>query len=106
MSSTFDHGVLNVPLSRRGDIDAQLDRYKAAQAQAAARQDKAAHALRREQGAQAKALVTSWSDERCMRICLRAGFKLTATQARKKLLGQAHWSPAAVLAVGPEGGAA
>lgn len=106
MSSTFDHGVLNVSLSRRGDIDAQLDRYKAAQAQAAARQDKAAHALRREQGAQAKALVASWSDERCMRICLRAGFKLTATQARKKLLSQAHWSPAAVLAVGPEGGAA
>lgn len=106
MSSNFDHGVLNAPLRQRGDINAQLDRYKAEQLQAAARNDKAAHALRREQGAQAKALVTSWSDERCMRICMRAGFKLTATQARKKLLSQAHWSPAAVLAVGPEGGAA
>lgn len=102
----FDHGVLNVPLSKRGDINAQLDRYKAEQLQAAARKAKAASALHREQGEQAKALVASWSDERCARICLRAGFKLTAKQARKKLLSQAHWSPAAVLAVGAEGGAA
>lgn len=102
--TTFDHGVLNVALSKRGDINAQLDRYKADQAQAAARQSKAAAALHREQSAQAKALVCGWSDERCTRICLRAGFKLTAKQARKKLLSQAHWAPAAVLAVGPEVG--
>ncbi len=28
----LDHGVLNVPLSKRGNIDAQLDKYKAKQA--------------------------------------------------------------------------
>lgn len=106
MSSNFDHGVLNVPLSARGDINAQLDRYKAEQAQAAARKAKTANALHREQAEQAKALVASWSDARCVRILLRAGLKLTAKQARKKLLSQAHWAPAAVLAVGPEGGAA
>jgi len=28
----FDHGILNVPLAKRGNIDAQLDAYKAQQA--------------------------------------------------------------------------
>ncbi|QUT02804.1 hypothetical protein [Proteus terrae] len=28
----LDHGVLNVPLSKRGNIDAQIDKYKAEQA--------------------------------------------------------------------------
>lgn len=28
----MDHGILNVPLSKRGDIDAQLDKHKATQA--------------------------------------------------------------------------
>lgn len=28
----LDHGILNVPLSKRGNIDAQLDKYKAEQA--------------------------------------------------------------------------
>lgn len=29
---SLDHGTLNIPLSRRGDIDAQIDAYKAQQA--------------------------------------------------------------------------
>lgn len=28
----LDHGILNVPLSKRGNIDAQIDKYKAEQA--------------------------------------------------------------------------
>lgn len=28
----LDHGILNVPLSKRGNIDTQLDKYKAEQA--------------------------------------------------------------------------
>ncbi|MBG5972350.1 hypothetical protein I5F07_03095 [Proteus vulgaris] len=30
--SMLDHGILNVPLSKRGNIDTQLDKYKAEQA--------------------------------------------------------------------------
>lgn len=29
MNSTLDHGILNLPLAKRGDIDAQIDAYKA-----------------------------------------------------------------------------
>ncbi len=31
----IDHSVLNIPLAKRGDIDAELDAYKAQQARAA-----------------------------------------------------------------------
>lgn len=30
--SGLDHGILNVPLAKRGNIDAQIDRYKAEEA--------------------------------------------------------------------------
>lgn len=33
---SFDHGVLNVPLHKRGNIDRQIDDYKAQQAKLAA----------------------------------------------------------------------
>jgi hypothetical protein len=28
MSQALDHGILNLPLAKRGDIDAQIDAYK------------------------------------------------------------------------------
>jgi hypothetical protein len=57
--SGFDHGILNVPLSKRGggSIDAQIDRYLAAerrearkQARAAAQERKAAKVAREAAG--------------------------------------------------------
>jgi len=41
--SGFDHGILNVPLSKRGggDLDAQIDRYLAAERREARRQRRA-----------------------------------------------------------------
>ena len=35
MSLALDHGVLNVPLAKRGNIDAQIDAYKLEQAKLA-----------------------------------------------------------------------
>lgn len=40
----LDHGILNIPLSKRGNIDAQLDRYKAEQR----KQERAEHRDRME----------------------------------------------------------
>lgn len=37
LQKPMDHGVLNLPLSRRGNIDAQIDAYKAQQAAEARR---------------------------------------------------------------------
>lgn len=35
MSQALDHGILNLPLAKRGDIDAQIDAYKREQAKLA-----------------------------------------------------------------------
>lgn len=43
----MDHGVLNVPLAKRGNIDKQVDAYKAEQAAAARASEKAARKAHR-----------------------------------------------------------
>jgi len=53
---SLDHGILNVPFAKRGNIDAQIDRYKAGQAIAAKALARAAAQVRREEKARAKAL--------------------------------------------------
>ena len=35
MTAALDHGILNVPLAKRGNINAQIDKYKAEQLAAA-----------------------------------------------------------------------
>ncbi|MDF2434751.1 MAG: hypothetical protein JWP44_4382, partial [Mucilaginibacter sp.] len=44
MSNTLDHGVLNVPLAKRGNIDRQIDAYKREQALMVKEERKAAAA--------------------------------------------------------------
>jgi hypothetical protein len=95
--SALDHGVLNLPLSQRGDIDAQLDRYK----RAAAAEGRARSRVRAQQTeverAQAKAIVAGLSPDRIADMGLRAG--MTATQAHRKLLSMAHWEPKKIIAM-------
>ena len=91
----LDHGALNVPLAKRGNIDAQIDRYKADQARAAkaARKAQAAHtsAARIE----AKALLASVTPERLSHLSARTG--QTAAAVRKHLKSEAHWNPEFVI---------
>lgn len=93
---SLDHGTLNIPLSKRGDIDAQIDRYKAQQAaeKAAARKTQAQQTA--EQREQAKALVASVSAEKLAALATKSGLTLAA--ARKKLTSMAHWEPKVVIA--------
>lgn len=93
----IDHGMLNVPLAKRGCIDAQIDAYKAQKARNAKAEAKALHEARQ----QARAAVVAMSDERCVELSKGT---LTAKQARKKLLSMARFTPAVVLRV--VGGAA
>lgn len=51
---SMDHGILNTPLSKRGDIDAQLDRRKRDQAAVATAARKAKAAETRDLKARAK----------------------------------------------------
>ena len=88
----IDHGMLNVPLAKRGCIDAQIDAYKAQKARNAKAEAKALHEARQ----QARAAVVAMSDERCVELGKGA---LTAKQARKKLLSMARFTPAVVMRV-------
>lgn len=88
---SLDHGCLNVPLAKRGNIDAQIDRFKADQA-AQQRARKAAHDVK---VPQAKAMVQALSDERAAELMKRFG--MTRKQLTTKLNSIAHWTPDVIL---------
>lgn len=91
----LDHGVLNTPLHKRGDIDAQIDRYKAEKRRAEAAAHKAHMAAKREKTAQAQAMVASLADQRAAE--LMAKFQLTRKQFEKKLRSIAYYTPDVIL---------
>ena len=88
----IDHGMLNVPLAKRGCIDAQIDAHKAAIQRELRQRAAQDHADRKT----ARAAVVAMSDERCVELGKGA---LTAKQARKKLFSMARFTPAVVLRV-------
>lgn len=94
----LDHGVLNVPLAKRGNIDAQIDKWKADQAKAAKAKAKDAAIHKAALRVQADAVLASMSQEQLARIAAKS--KLTVAQARKKLQSIAYWTPAQVIALG------
>ncbi len=83
----LDHGVLNVPLIKRGDIDAAIDRYKAEQ-RAAERQRAAAHRVAR---ADAKKAVAAIPAARIAEIAASTGS--TPKKVSTWLNSMAHWQP-------------
>ncbi len=88
----IDHGMLNLPLAKRGCIDAQIDAHKAAIQRELRQRAAQDHADRKT----ARAAVVAMSDERCVELSKGT---LTAKQARKKLLSMARFTPAVVLRV-------
>lgn len=92
----MDHGVLNIPLVTRGDIDRQLDAYKAQQAQAAKAKRKADAARTAELRVQAKAMVAAAPAELWERIGTKLGMPPGAVQ--RMYFSEAHWTPDAVIA--------
>lgn len=93
---SLDHGLLNVPLHKRGNIDAELDRYAAERAMERGAEAKAAHVVRQAERKQAKAMVRALSDERLAE--LGAPHLLSVRQTRLRLNSDAHWQPARVIA--------
>lgn len=93
----LDHGILNIPLARRGNIDAQIDADKAQMARDAKASARALHADRQA----ARAAVLAMSDARCVEL---SRGQMTAKQARKKLFSIARFTPQNILRV--VGGAA
>lgn len=94
MTST-DNAVVNVPLAKRGNIDAQIAKYlKAARAKAEA-DGKRLRAEKREQMALVKELVAAVSDERMAALGKPHG--LTAKQTRRKFIEAAFINPQRVI---------
>lgn len=93
----FDHGILNIPLDKRGNIDAQLDAYKAQQSRCARAKAKADAAETKAQREQAKALVSTADSEMIARVATKSG--TTPAQVRARLKSDAHWNPAFVIRV-------
>lgn len=88
----FDHGVLNLPLSQRGDIDRQIDAHKAS----LKRDAKAERQQFAADRAAAKAALAGFGDELVSRLSIKAG--LTVAQGRKKLASMAYFEPSKILA--------
>lgn len=99
----LDHGVLNVPLSKRGNLDRQIDAHKAAalrEQEAVAREArKAFDEARRE----ALGLIDRMSDEHVIRLAGK--LRCPARSVRKRLRSQAGLNPTLVVRALRDGGA-
>lgn len=95
MSARLDHGVLNLPLAKRGNIDAQIDAYKAEQRRIAAADRKAKAAEISALRIRAKAAAESADVEMLKRVAARTGVTLGAV--KKALKSDAHWRPEFVI---------
>ena len=91
----LDHGALNIPLARRGNIDAQIDRYKADQARRAKADRQLQAALTAAARIEAKALLAAVTAERLAQLAERNG--LTVAALKRRLKSDAHWLPETVI---------
>jgi len=98
---SLDHGTLNIPLSKRGDIDAQIDAYKATQVAHKKVDAKAQARQLAELRTRAKALVAAMSQERIKWWAERC--ETTPAIVSKRLKSNAHWQPGLIIKT--EGGA-
>ena len=94
---TLDHGVLNVPLSKRGNIDRDLDRYNAAQAAQAAAERKARSVQHKAEKARALDMLAAFPQSSLAALAARIG--KTPAEVRSHLRSECHWNPAFVIKV-------
>lgn len=91
----LDHGVLNVPLAKRGNIDKQIDRYKREKEIAKRNELDARKAEFDAKKTKALALIAQLSDERAKELMTK--HKLTRKQLDAELKLIARTNPAAFL---------
>jgi hypothetical protein len=94
---SFDHGLLNLPLAKRGDIDSQIDAWKREQAAAKVAIARANTARLKELRPIAKSLVANLPASTLNAMAIKAG--ASVAQTRKRLQSEAHWNPARVIDV-------
>lgn len=87
----LDHGALNVPLSKRGNINAQLDQYKKEQAASENEKREIQKSNHADMQSVAKPIFANLSVEQIKTYANKAG--ITPSEARKELKSMAHWQP-------------
>ncbi|MCE7031753.1 hypothetical protein LY625_03825 [Lysobacter sp. GX 14042] len=94
---SFDHGILNVPLRKRGNIDAEIDRYKAQQAREAkslAREQHKKWQARQERIRAVNERIKALTDEQVTALAPVLG--VHRRSVRKQLRWNASINPSAV----------
>lgn len=98
----LDHGLLNLPLAKRGNIDAQLDAYKARQAATAAIARKAAAESTRTAKAAAKVALAALVADTSLIAAKAARNGCTPRALVQMLTDWSKWQPATLLKVHAE----
>ncbi len=99
----LDHGVLNVPLRKRGNLDRQIDRSLADQRREREAQAKAARRQFTADWQEALGLIDRMTDEHVARLAEKSGRQKRSV--RKWLREQAGINPQLVVKALREGGA-
>ena len=94
---SLDHGTLNIPLAKRGNIDAQLERFKASHATADRSARKAKAYATKTLRIQAKELFAQVTDTRVEELATKC--RSTPKAIREKLKADCHWQPSIVIAL-------
>ena len=84
----LDHGMLNIPLAKRGDIDAQIDRHKRESMRAKRQEDAARFHSGRTKKAKVAEHLARIGDYRIMQLAAPLGCRKPST-ARAALLNAA-----------------
>lgn len=94
---SLDHGILNLPLAKRGDLDRQIDAYKANQAKQVAAKRKADATAHREAKAAAKVALAELVADADVLNEKAAKLGITRKQLVAELTDWAKWQPKRVI---------
>lgn len=97
MTTALDHGVLNIPLAKRGNIDAQIDKYKAEQLAAAKFNRANASFIAKEMKATAKPLLAEIIAAPGLIEAKAAKMNTTKKELLAILNDWAKWQPAKLI---------
>ena len=92
----FDHGTLNIPLSKRGNIDREIDKYKADAKRLESAQHKQLRKEFKEAVTEAVCMVDRLSLDRLSDLGTPHG--LSAKQVKKQLMQTARTRPRTAIA--------
>lgn len=99
MNQALDHGILNVPLAKRGNIDSQIDAYQRDQAATATAARKTATVQRKSDKATAKVCLALILERPELLAAKAEVMNVTVKDLRDHLRGWSIWEPTKLMAL-------